>query len=135
MTITDVTITVSAFNDFKAKLVSAMSTAGYSSVPINVMYNDKKNGRNQIVIEPPRIVEDDYSFGAIKGMKSITFIVEVYQSTPLLASTYADVIRTALNLNDIAGLDLISIDESYDFGEVNENKVHLKALSVAYQRE
>lgn len=131
MSIADATISNDVFTDIRTKLV-----AGLSGVSVNAVYNDKNNGKNQVVITPAFVNESFDKFGGTEGKKAITVILTMYQNTTLALDQLADSVRTIVKANDVDGIDLVSIDEDYAFNLSNdEDKLHSKTFSCAYQRE
>lgn len=130
MTINDSTIAKDVFTSIRTKLV-----AGLSGVSVNAVYNDKNNGKGQVVITPAFVNEDLDKFNATEGKKAITVILTVYADLPRTMDVNADAVRVLIKQNDIEGISLVSIDEDYAFNLSLEDKLHAKTLSCAYLRE
>lgn len=132
MAITDSSLSRNVFTEVRSEVVTALSGTGVS---VNATYNDKTSAGSQVVMEPPRMTENEFSFNSTEGKKAITVVIDIFSDSAQDLDTYEDLIRTRLKQDNISGISLNGYESDYDFTQSQEDKLHLKTLSVGYVRE
>jgi Zn-dependent alcohol dehydrogenase len=140
MTISDTALDTSIWSDIRTKIVGAAlaitSQAGLvSSASVNSSYNDKSGSRPQIIINPVLIDKENDKFGSTNKKSMINIIIDCYAEGTLGIDQLSVGVQNVMDLNDIPGIDLMSMTSDVAFQASAEQKYLLKSLVFSYQRE
>lgn len=141
MTITENTLETSIFNEVRTRVVSAglavttQTTGIVTSASIEATYNDTAAVRPMVIIHPVNLDRQNNKFGSTNINSMINVIIDCYAKDTLGVDQLGQGLRTALEVNDIAGIDLVNVSSDYAFNSPGDNKYHLKSYVFTYQRE
>ena len=140
--VSDTNLSTDIWTALNSKLVGSIviskQTAPTSTVTASVVasYNDKYPTRPIIELVPITSDESLDKFGGTEGRKNVTAIINCYAKNTYSVDQMRDQIKSILKVNDIPGIDLISISDDYGTPLMpNDIKFHLIAISANYLRE
>lgn len=103
-------------------------------VTVTASYVDDDTKLPQIVINPADVGEDSYSFDRTYGSKTILVIIDIYTNKKKHLDQITDGLYVVIKDLGAQGISLVSWNESTAFESPNNQKVHLKSVSVEFRR-
>jgi hypothetical protein len=140
MAISNTSLRNSIYTDIKALLVAAAlkyynnSNTAVTGVTISAAYIDSEDNLPQVVVNTAQVGKDEFSFNRSQYTNNITVMLDVYTKKIKNQDYITDQIDNISGLKTIAGLLLVGWDEVPAFSTENENKVHLKSITLTYKR-
>jgi len=140
MTISNSSLRNSIYTEIKALLVAASleyydnTNTGVSGVNIFGAYTDKTTNLPEVVINTANIGKDEFSFNRTQNTNTIQVMLDIYTKKTKNIDYILDQIDNISGLKTISGLLLTGWDEVPAFSNPNENKVHLKSITLTFKR-
>jgi len=140
MTISNSSLRNSIYTDIKALLVAASleyynnSNTSVTGVKITAAYTDETTNLPEVVINTANIGKDEYSFNRSQYTNTIQVMLDVYTKKTKNIDYILDQIDNITGLKTISGLLLTGWDEVPAFSAENDNKVHLKSITLTFKR-
>ena len=141
MSISDSSLRNSIFLEIKGILGSA--TLSYydnaddvvsDGVTIRAAYVDSPDSLPQIVINTANVAKDEPSFSRSNMTNTIQVMLDVYARKMKNIDYICDQLDNITGLKTISGLMLTNWEEVPAFSPENENKIHLKSITLTYKR-
>lgn len=140
MAITDSTLRSSIFETIY-DLINGASLEYYNSagssvtgVTVTAAYIDDEQSLPQVVINPANIAKDDPAFKRTKFTNNVQIMIDIYTKKNKNIDYITDQIDNLSGLKNIQGLQFNSSEESRAYPVENENKIHLKSITLNYKR-
>lgn len=131
MAITRSSLRNSIFTTIKSILVAANLNSG--NCRVTSAYNDKDAVYPVVVINPANISKDEFSFNRNNYNDNIVVILDIYATKISECDSILDEIDNLSSLKKINEVQFNAWDEATTFEPVNENKVHLRSVTLTYK--
>lgn len=116
--------------------VTNLATSSTTLASVVASYNDEYPTRPIIEVMPVRVEESIDKFNHPQGSKDIFVSINCYYKNTLGVDQMDDMITDIIKTTKIEGISLRNISSDYGIPLVpNENKFHIKAISLSYNRE
>jgi hypothetical protein len=133
VTITSSTLRTNVYEYLYDTLTSAYLLS--STVTVTAAYIDSDNAPfPQVVLHPIDIDKSDFSFDRTISKKDINVMIDIWTKKNKDKDQIADEIDNALGTLKIPGIHLVGWSESNALETPNENKIHLKTITLTYIR-
>ena len=110
------------------------SNVSVVGVTISGMYRDESKLLPMVVINNTDIAKDTPSFDRSNLTNNIQIMLDVYTKKTKNMDYIIDQIDNISGLKSIAGLMFVAWDETQAFDTPNDNKLHLKTITLTYKR-
>lgn len=140
MTIQASALRSTIFTDIKAQIVgSAISyydNSGTlkSGVTVTGSYIDDDQHFPQIVVNPANIGKDNYGFDREYYDNTIDVMIDIFDTRSRNIDFISDQLDNLSGLKKISGMMLINWVEARAYPVENDNKIHLKSITLTYKR-
>lgn len=105
-----------------------------STVSVKSAYPDSQPSFPLVVVHPTNIEKEDWTFDRSSSRNNIEVLIDVYTKKSKQIDQITDEIDALSSLKTISGLMLVGWSESLAISPGNENKIHLKTLTLGYAR-
>jgi len=105
-----------------------------STVTVTAAYIDDNKTFPQVVINPIDMSEDEYTFTRAYGKKTLISVIDIYTKKNKDIDTISDQLYTTIRDMSAQGIMLVNWNESTALETPNDNKVHLKSISLEFRR-
>jgi len=105
-----------------------------STATVTAAYIDEDSAFPQVVINPTSISHDSFSMDRTNTRKTISVVIDIYTKKNKNIDLISDEIDALIRPLKIAGITLIGWDEDIALSTDNDNKIHLKTISLTYMR-
>lgn len=134
------TFTSDLWTEVKDKLVAATiqttSSSGVTNtVSVKPAYSGDEPDTPIIVVHPVVVDESGYSYGGSTGQKTGNVVVDCVASNTMFLDQVGDQVSSALNANDLAGVDLVNYASDFALNAPGQQKYFLKSFTFTYQLE
>ncbi len=139
MTISDTSLRNSVYLEIKNLLSSAglqyydNTDTAVTGVTITAAYIDDDRTFPQVVINNSNIAKSDFTFDK-SALNTIQIMIDIYTKKAKNLDYITDQIDNISGLKSIQGMNLIAWDETKAYSPVNDNKIHLKSITLTYKR-
>ena len=138
MAITNSSLRNSIFNEIKLLLTGLNyynnSNTSVSGVTVTSAYVDDDAKLPQVVINTANVAKDEPSYDRSNMTNNIQVMIDIYTKKKKNEDYIIDQIDNISGLKTISGLMLIAWDETQAYSPVNDNKVHLKSITLTFKR-
>jgi hypothetical protein len=140
MAISDSSLRNSIYTDIKSVLDAASlkyynnKNQDVTGVTISAAYIDDNKTFPQVIINTANVAKDEFSFNRDNMTNTIQVMIDIYTKKKKNEDYITDQIDNISGLKKIQGLSLTNWDETTAFSPENENKIHLKSITLTYKR-
>ena len=132
VTISNTTLRANVYETVYDILTAANLLGG--SVTVTAAYIDSTESFPQVVVNPANISKDTFSFDRSNSTNTISVMIDIYTKKNKQIDQITDAIDSLSSLKSITGLQLTDWEESKAFEPQNNNKIHLKSITLVYKR-
>lgn len=133
VTITNATLRSSMWETIYDTLTAAHLLS--STVTVTASYIDSATAPfPQVVLYPMDVEKSEFSFDRSNSRKDINVMIDIWTRKNKDKDTIADAIDVLLSALNIPGVSLIGWSEANAVETENDNKIHLKTLTLTYIR-
>ena len=133
VTITDATLRSNIYETIYDTLTAANLLS--STATVTAAYIDSETAPfPQVVINPVNVEKPSFSFDRTISEKEITVIIDLWTKKNKDKDLLADEIDTIITPLKMGGVMLNGYSESNALETPNENKIHLKTITLSYLR-
>lgn len=142
MAVNDNSLRSSIWTEVKA-LLDAASLEYYNNanpqvsvtgVKITGAYIDEDKAFPQVVINNTDVAKDNFAFDKTNNTNNIQVMLDIYTKKAINQDYITDQIDNISGLKNIQGLMFTGWEESKAYSPENENKIHLKTITLNYKR-
>ena len=105
-----------------------------TGVTVTAAYVDDDAKLPQIVINTANVSKDEPSYDRSNMTNTVQVMIDIYSNSKRNEDYICDQIDNISGLKTISGLMLIAWDETQAYSPVNDNKVHLKSITLTFKR-
>ena len=129
MAISRTTLRANVYSTIRTILVNANLLSG--AVKVTGSYTAEDANLPEVCISNPTVSKSEFSFNRSNYNDEIVVMIDIYTKKAIQIDQIVDEIDT-LGLKNIDGLQFQNWEESIDFDNPNENKLHIKTITLTY---
>ena len=132
VTITNSSVRSNIFETVYDVLTNANLLNG--DVTVTAAYIDSADAFPQVVIHPVNVSKENWSFDRSGVRNNCEVLIDVWTKKNKNIDLISDEIDSLTSLKTVQGLMLVDWDESNAVDPYNQNKIHLKTITLGYAR-
>ena len=105
-----------------------------STVTVTAAYIDSDSSFPQVVIHPVDVSHDMFGMDRVNSRKTANVMIDVYTKKAKEIDQITDEIDALVRPLKLPGITLVDWSEDRALSTDNDNKIHLKTITIAYMR-
>ena len=141
MTINDSTIYVDIFGEIRTILVAESvqvtnsTTGATKTASVKASFSDKDLPTPLVIVNGSEKDMAQFKFGGARGKELINVTVDCYYKTTLGVAQMASQVEDAMLNASWSGMDIVGVNSTDGFLEVNSTNYHIKSITFTFNRE